>query len=133
MTYPQDPYGQQQPQQQPYGQPSQQQPYGAQPPYGSPYPPPGYGYGQPMPPQEQGMAIAAMIVSIAGLVICSGLISPIGVILGHIAHGKAKRGEAGGQGMALAGIIIGYIGTAILVGLIALFVVAGVITDWDFD
>ena len=49
MTYPQDPYGQQQQ------------------PYGSPYPPPGYGYGPPMPPQEQGMAIAALVVSIAGV------------------------------------------------------------------
>jgi hypothetical protein len=122
VTYPQDPYGQQQP----YGQPQQQ-------PYGAPYQQPGYGYGPPMPPQEQGMAIASLIVSIAGLVICSGLLSPVGVILGHIAHSKAKRGEAGGQGLALAGIIIGYIGVAILVGLLALLIIAGIVTDWDFD
>ena len=117
MTYPQDPYGQ-------------------QPPYGQPYQQPGYGYGPPMgqlPPQEQGLAIAALIVSIASLVICSGLTSLIGVIMGHIAHSKAKRGEAGGQGMALAAIIIGYIGVAIIVGLALLVVIIGIATDWDFD
>lgn len=119
VTYPQDPYG-------------QQQPYGQQP-YGQPYQQPGYGYGPPMPPQEQGLAIAALVVSIASLVVCSGLPSLIGVIMGHIAHSKAKRGEAGGQGMALAAIIIGYIGVAIVVGLLLLFVVIGIATDWDFD
>ncbi|AUI62920.1 DUF4190 domain-containing protein [Amycolatopsis sp. BJA-103] len=126
MTYPQDPYGQQQP----YGQ---QPTYGQQPPYGQPYQQPGYGYGPAMPPQDQGLAIAALVVSIASLVVCTGLLSVIGVIMGHIAHSKAKRGEAGGQGMALAAIIIGYIGVAIIVGLVLLFVIVGVATDWDFD
>ncbi|WP_409489270.1 DUF4190 domain-containing protein [Amycolatopsis sp. cmx-11-12] len=119
MTYPQDPYG-------------QQQPYGQQPQYGQPYQP-GYGYGPPQPPQEQGLAIAALVVSIASLVVCSGLPSLIGVILGHIAHSKAKRGEAGGQGMALAAIIIGYIGVAIIVVLLGFFIFVGILTDWDFD
>ncbi|MBB5854392.1 DUF4190 domain-containing protein [Amycolatopsis umgeniensis] len=125
MTYPQDPYGQQQPygQQPPYGQPYQQPGYGQ----------PGYGYGPAMPPQDQGLAIAALVVSIASLVVCTGLLSVIGVIMGHIAHSKAKRGEAGGQGMALAAIIIGYIGVAIIVGLVLVFVIVGIATDWDFD
>lgn len=86
-----------------------------------------------MPPQDQGLAIAALIVSIASLVICSGLPSLIGVIMGHVAHSKAKRGEAGGQGMALAAIIIGYIGVAIVLGLVLLFLIVGIATDWDFD
>ncbi|EMD30143.1 DUF4190 domain-containing protein [Amycolatopsis azurea] len=124
MTYPQDPYG-------------QQQPYGQQPPYGQPYQQPGYGYGYgygaPQQPQEQGLAIAALVVSIASLVVCTGLLSLIGVIMGHIAHSKAKRGEAGGQGMALAAIIIGYIGVAIILGLALLLVIIGISTDWDFD
>ncbi|OXM58932.1 hypothetical protein CFP71_00135 [Amycolatopsis thailandensis] len=122
MTYPQDPYG-------------QQQPYGQQPPYGQPYPQPGYGYGYgaPQPPQDQGLAIAALVVSIASLVACTGLLSVIGVIMGHIAHSKAKRGEAGGQGMALAAIIIGYLGIAIIVALALLVVIVGIATDWDFD
>ncbi|KFU81181.1 protein of unknown function [Amycolatopsis lurida] len=120
MTYPQDPYG-------------HQQPYGQQPPYGQPYQQPGYGYGPPQPPQEQGLAIAALVVSIASLVACSGLPSIAGVIMGHIAHSKAKRGEAGGQGMALAAIIIGYIGVAIIVLLLAGFIFVGILTDWDFD
>ncbi|MFC3449490.1 DUF4190 domain-containing protein [Amycolatopsis speibonae] len=122
MTYPQDPYG-------------QQQPYGQQPPYGQPYQQPGYGYGYgaPQPPQEQGLAIAALVVSIASLVVCSGLPSIAGVIMGHIAYSKAKRGEAGGQSMALAGIIIGYIGVAIIVLLLGFFLFVGILTDWDFD
>ncbi|WP_414936283.1 DUF4190 domain-containing protein [Amycolatopsis sp. cmx-11-51] len=113
MTYPQDPYGQ-------------------QPPYGQPYQQPGYGYGPPQPPQEQGLAIAALVVSIVSLVVCSGLPSLIGVIMGHIAHSKAKRGEAGGQGMALAAIIIGYIGVAIIVGIVLVVLIVGITTDWNF-
>jgi len=121
VTYPQDPYG-------------QQQPYGQQPPYGQPYQQPGYGYGPAMPPpQEQGLAIAALVVSIASLVACSGLPSIAGVIMGHIAHSKAKRGEAGGQGMALAAIIIGYLGVAVIVLILIGVIFVGILTDWDFD
>ncbi|MBN6036715.1 DUF4190 domain-containing protein [Amycolatopsis sp. 195334CR] len=129
MSYPQDPYGQQQPQS--YGPPSggyPQQPYPQQPGYG-------YGYGQPMPMQnqDQGMAVAAMICSIVGLVACGGILSIVGLVLGHIAYAKAKRGEAGGQGMALAAIIIGWVVVGLLLIGVIILVIAGIATDWDFD
>jgi hypothetical protein len=103
MTYdpynpkqPGDPYGQQQPYgQQPYGQPG---PYGQQPMYG------GYGY----PPKPQTNAILALVLSCVGLATC-GVTAIVGVIFGHIAMGRIKRGEEDGRGMALAGVIIGYV------------------------
>jgi hypothetical protein len=101
MTYdpynpkqPGDPYGQQPGQ--PYGQPM----YGQQPMYG-----PGYGY---VPPKSQTNAILALVLSLVGFATC-GVTAIVGVIFGHIAMGKIKRGEEDGRGMALAGVIIGYV------------------------
>ncbi|MFE0027801.1 DUF4190 domain-containing protein [Amycolatopsis sp. NPDC059021] len=120
MTYPQDPYGEQQPQL----PPGQQQP-----PYGQPYPPPygppvPYGY-CPMPQQEQGMAIASLVCSLVGIVLC-GLTSILGIIFGHVAYSKAKRGEAGGQGMAQAGMIIGYVTVGLWLIPFVLWVIFGI-------
>jgi len=101
MTYdpynpkqPGDPYGQQPGQ--PYGQPM----YGQQPMYG-----PGYGY---QPPKPQTNAILALVLSCVGLATC-GVTAIVGVIFGHIAMGKIRRGEEDGRGMALAGVIVGYV------------------------
>ncbi|SEQ13198.1 protein of unknown function [Lentzea xinjiangensis] len=90
---PGDPYGQQPP----YGQPG---PYGQQPMYG-------YGY-PPAPPKPQTNAILALVLSCVGFVTC-GVTAIVGVIFGHIAMGRIKRGEEEGRGMALAGIIVGYV------------------------
>ncbi|WP_439663341.1 DUF4190 domain-containing protein [Lentzea sp. HUAS TT2] len=100
MTY--DPYNPKQPgdpygQQQPYGQPG---PYGQQQPYG-------YGYPPPMPPKPQQNAILSLVLSCVGFVTC-GITAIVGVIFGHIAMGKIKRGEEEGHGMAMAGLIVGY-------------------------
>ena len=102
MTYdpynpkqPGDPYGQQPGQ--PYGQPMS----GPQPMYG------GYGY-PPPPPKSQTNAILALVLSCVGFVTC-GVTAIVGVIFGHIAMGKIKRGEEEGHGMALAGLILGYV------------------------
>lgn len=106
----------------PYGQP-----YYGQPAYGQPY------YGQPAPPQESGMAIASLICGILGLVACYIFTGIPAVILGHMAMGKAKRGEAGGRGMALAGVILGWISVGLTVLVIAFVVIFGLATDWRFD
>lgn len=100
MTY--DPYNPKQPgdpygQQQPYGQPGQ---YGQQPMYGYGYPPPA--------PKSQTNAILALVLSLVGFATC-GVTAIVGVIFGHIAMGRIKRGEEEGHGMALAGVIIGYV------------------------
>lgn len=53
------------------------------------------------------MATAALIFSLFGLI---GLVSVIpGIVMGHVAFAKARRGEAGGKGMALAAFVIGYL------------------------
>jgi Domain of unknown function (DUF4190) len=104
------------------------------------YLPPGYpiptGYPQPGPGQNpyylvnyagpartNGMAIAALAVSIGGSVLCGFVGAIIGAILGHVARRQiAQRGE-GGAGMALAAIIIGWTITAVS-ALLLVFVIA---------
>ncbi|MDS0135065.1 MULTISPECIES: DUF4190 domain-containing protein [unclassified Amycolatopsis] len=135
MTYPQDPnnpYGQQPPsggyQQPGYGQPGygQQYPSGGYPQY-----PPGPGYpGMPGQPREgSGLAVGALICSILGIFLCF-LITIAGIVMGHIAHGKAKRGEADGQGVAMAAIIVGYVGIALNIALVALGLALGFLDSW---
>jgi O-antigen ligase len=111
-------------------------PGGNQPPGG--YGPPNGGYQQGPPPggyqggyQEQprkggsGLAVAALVLGILALlsswtVIGGILLGLIGLVLGFIASGRAKKGMAGGRGMAIIGII-----TSLLAIVIAIvFVVA---------
>jgi hypothetical protein len=57
-----------------------------------------------------GKAIAALILSIVGLVLCPYIFSVLALVLGYMARGEIKRsnGALGGDGLALAGIIIGW-------------------------
>ncbi|MBO2453564.1 DUF4190 domain-containing protein [Actinomadura barringtoniae] len=103
-----------------------QPPYGPSDPYG--YGPDAYGggYGPPQPsvqhhyygapppmmPPTNGMATAALICGIAGIVVC-GLASPLAIIFGHISRGQIRRTGEQGDGMALAGLILGYIVTVL--------------------
>jgi hypothetical protein len=85
--------------------------YQQQPAYPVPQQYPAYGYGTPAlapPAPTNGLAIASLIVSLAGLFTC-GLTSLVGAILGHVARKQIReRGEAG-DGLALGGIISGWI------------------------
>lgn len=93
------------------GQPGQQQsgpqPWETGPGYPTQgFPPPGYPH-QPYayPPQvpgTNGMAIAALIVSLASC-------GPVGLILGILSLNQIKKSGEQGRGMALAGVIIGAI------------------------
>lgn len=113
MTY--DPYNPKQPGD-PYGQ-QPGQPYGQQPVYGQQ---PMYGYGyQPPVPKSQTNAILALVLSCVGFVTC-GVTAIVGVIFGHIAMGKIKRGEEEGHGMAVAGLIVGYV---VIAGWVLYFVI----------
>jgi hypothetical protein len=93
------------------------------------YPPPGYQQGYPggyypgvpydpyrplKPPGTNGKAIAALACSVAGI-LCCGLSSIAGLILGVIAMRETKRTGQEGYGMALAGTIIGGLAVAGLV------------------
>lgn len=102
---------------QPQQPPPPQQPYPPYQPYGQAGPgQPAYGvpaYGAVRP--TNGMAIASLVVSIAGLVVCCGAPSIIGAILGHVAKGQIKRNNEQGDGLALAGIIVGWIAFGVFV------------------
>lgn len=108
--------------------------------YGTPAAaPPGYGggysggYGYPAPtPKSNGLGIAAMVVSIVGMLGVScyglgGLIGGVGAVLGHIARRQIRERGESGDGMALAGIIIGWIALGLGLLIIGFFVVIIVI------
>ncbi|GAA4476126.1 DUF4190 domain-containing protein [Phytohabitans houttuyneae] len=81
---------------------------------------PGYAPYPPSPPTN-GMAIAALVCSLAGIATC--ISAPVGAILGHIARKQIRERGEGGDGLALAGIIVGWILTGLLVLVIAFYVV----------
>jgi hypothetical protein len=132
-TGPENPYGEQQPpyqppappppyQQPPYQQPSYQQPSYQQPgyqPYGGPgYLPPGY----VTAPQNEGMAVASMVIGIVSLVLACGygiglLGAPVALVMGRVSMKRidASGGQLGGRGMAQAGFILGIVGSVLLV------------------
>lgn len=76
-----------------------------------------YGYGPPPPRGNNGMAIAALILGIAGLFLC-GITSIVGVVLGHVSLGQIKRTGEEGRGMAVAGLVLSYFGIACWVGVV---------------
>jgi xanthosine utilization system XapX-like protein len=71
------------------------------------------------PPPSNGLGVAGFVVSLSGLVVCLGLISPIGLLLSLIALTKAPRG------FAIAGSVLGLLGT--LMGALTVLMVTGVI------
>jgi uncharacterized protein DUF4190 len=112
----------------PYGAP----PYGA-PPYGAPqygaypggYPPPPpqpySGWAPPPTAPKNGLGVVALVIAIIGLVFCWSVIGGVilgiaAVIIGFVARGRVKRGEATNGGVAIAGIVLGFL--AIIVSLV---------------
>jgi hypothetical protein len=99
-----------QPTYQPYQEPAYQQPGYPQ----AAYPQPAYG--QPVyvnPNPTNGMAIASLVCSLAGLLTI--LSAPVGAILGHVARKQIRERGGQGDGMALAGIIVGWVLTGLSV------------------
>jgi Domain of unknown function (DUF4190) len=119
MSYPE------QPQQPPPGYP----PAGYAPPPGYPPTPTGYppaGYPYPVVNPTNGMAVAALVCALAGLVTCVS--APVGAVLGHVARRQIRERGGQGDGMALAGIIVGWTLTGLFLGYLAIvliFVIAG--------
>jgi hypothetical protein len=73
---------------------------------------------QPYPPYPparptNGLAIASLVCSIAGIATCVS--APVGAVLGHIARRQIRERGEDGDGLALAGIIVGWILTGLLV------------------
>jgi Domain of unknown function (DUF4190) len=93
--------------------------------YGGGYP----GYAPyPIAQKTNGLAIAAMVVSITAipLLFCylaGGLVGIAGAIMGHVARRQLRERNEGGSGMALAAIITGWIATALAVLLLVLVII----------
>jgi len=110
-------------------QPPPPPPYGA---YPGGYPPPPQPYSGFAPPPtgpRNGLGIAALVIAIIGLVFCwtvaGGVILGLtAVIIGFVAQGRVKRGEATNGGVAIAGIVLGFL--AIIVSLIFIPIWIGV-------
>jgi hypothetical protein len=58
-----------------------------------------------------GLAIASMVLGIMSVTCFSFFAGLPAIILGHVAHGRARRDPAqyGGAGMAIAGFVMGYV------------------------
>ncbi|WP_087509285.1 DUF4190 domain-containing protein [Cellulomonas iranensis] len=113
---------------------------GAAPTYGTPPPPPGPGYGAAPPAGPgygapagpgpwgppatpvDGLAIASVITSGAGLLLMLGAPGPIGIGLGIGSLARIKRTGARGRGLAITGIVLGAVGTLVLGFMVWLFV-----------
>jgi hypothetical protein len=69
---------------------------------------PGWGY--PATPHTNGMAIASLVLAIAGLPFC-GIPSIAAVVFGHIGLYQINRSEGAeqGKGLAIAGLVVGYL------------------------
>ncbi len=78
---------------------------------------------QPARTLPKGMAVASLVLGILGLVLAifllGGFLGLVAVILGVVALGKIKRGEADGRGMAIAGIVTGGLAMLLAASLLA--------------
>ncbi|MFD7153908.1 DUF4190 domain-containing protein [Kribbella sp. NPDC059898] len=127
-TYPTQQYGQQPT----YGQPGYgqqpgypQQPY-AQQPYGYGY---GYGY-QGTSGGTNGLATAALICGLGGLVI--GITAPVAIGLGIAALVQIKHRNQEGKGMAIAGLAIGAVLTLAYIAFFTFIIVLGTTSHTDY-
>ena len=102
--------------------------------YPPPPPQPYSGFAPPPTGPRNGLGIAALVIAIIGLVFCwtvaGGVILGLtAVIIGFVAQGRVKRGEATNGGVAIAGIVLGFL--AIIVSLIFIPIWIGVFgTDY---
>jgi len=89
--------------------------------YPPPPPQPYAGYAPPPAAPKNGLGITALVLAIIGLVFCwtvaGGVILGLAaVIIGFVARGRVKRGQATNGGVAIAGIVLGFL--AIIVSLV---------------
>ena len=94
-------------------------------PYGGAYPPPPMPYGDyyagAPAVMRNGLGVAALITGILGLfgscsVVFGVLLGIAAIIMGLVARGRVKRGQASNGGMATAGIVLGVL--AIIVSIV---------------
>jgi uncharacterized protein DUF4190 len=94
-------------------------------PYPGSYPPPPpqpyAGYAPAPIAPRNGLGITALVVAIVGLLFCwtvagGVILGAIAVVIGFVARGRVKRGQATNGGVAIAGIVLGFL--AIIVSLV---------------
>jgi peptidyl-prolyl cis-trans isomerase B (cyclophilin B) len=73
------------------------------------------------------MAIIALVLAIAGFIVCGIFLSPLAAYLGYRVRNQIDRTGAQGRGLATAAIVVGIVGF-----LLNLVVVIVVITSPDF-
>jgi hypothetical protein len=90
--------------------------------YGQQWQQQGYGYGTGAAPKTLGMATAALVCGIAGLVVFNIVLGPMALVFGIVSRNKIKasNGALKGEGMALAGIILGPIDVVVWLAIIAM-------------
>ena len=107
-------------------------------PYQGGYPPPPMQYGDYYPAgpaaPKNGLGTAALVIAIVALIssvsVVGGiLLGVVAVILGFVARGRVKSGEANNGGVALAGIILGII--SIIAGLAFVAIWVGLFREVD--
>jgi hypothetical protein len=107
--------------------------YGAYPgSYPPPPPQPYAGYTPPQAAPKNGLGIAALVIAIFGLVFCWTIVGGIilglcALIIGFLARGRVKRGEATNGGVATAGIVLGVL--AIIVSLVFIPIWVGIFNE----
>lgn len=127
MTTPRDPFGapgddprpadSTPPAQPQYGQPAP----GAQPAWGAP----GDQHGQPGGHgKRNGLGIAALVVGLLSLpaiftIVGGILLGLVAIVLGILARGRVKKGEADNGGMAIAGIVLGALSLLASIAIVA--------------
>jgi len=77
------------------------------------------GYGPP-PNRSNGIAVAALVCGIVGLLCFQFILGPLAIVFGGIGLSKANQG-AENYGLAVAGLVLGIIATVIAVGVIVAF------------
>jgi hypothetical protein len=77
----------------------------------------GYGYGAPPPNTSNGLAIAALVCGIVGLLCLGFVLGPLAIIFGGIGLSKANQG-AEHKGLATAGLVLGIVDVVMQVALV---------------
>ncbi len=82
-----------------------------------------YGTNVPARSLPKGLAVASLILGIVGIftsfLLFGALLGLVALILGFVALGKVKRGEADGRGLAIGGIITGVLAMLLTLLLVA--------------
>ncbi len=83
--------------------------------------------------RTEGLAVASLVLGLAGFVVCPFVCSIIAVVLGYQARRRLDEDPTlEGEGMAKAGIILGWVGMALGLVVIVGFVIA-LLAGLNFD